>query len=126
VDYDASRDPSSEAWLAAPEPERLAAVERHHAGLTGHARVRSARLHAAVHATVENQLASGDPPQVRRALARLLAGGLDRHEAVHAIGLIVSDVMAATLDGRRFDAKAYAAELDGLTAERWRGLAGGG
>lgn len=125
MDYDASRDPIPETWLAAAEPDRLSAVERFHATLTSHARVRSARLHAAVHATVENQLAAGEPPEVRRALARLLAGGLDRHEAVHAIGLIVSDVMAAAMDGRRFDARAYALELDGLTAERWRALARG-
>ena len=62
------------------------------------------RLHAAVHAVVETQLASGAPPETRRALERLLAGGLPRHEAVHAIGLIVANATAAALDGRAFDA----------------------
>lgn len=126
MDYDASRSPDPADWLAAAEDTRLAAVERHHLGLTTHARMPRPRLHAALHLVVESQLAAGEPPEARRALERLLAGGLDRHEAVHAIGLVVSDVTSAAMDGRRFDARLYAAELDALTPERWRALSSGG
>jgi hypothetical protein len=124
--YDAEEGPDARAWLAASEGERALACERHHAALTSpHARVRNPRLHAAVHAVVENQLASGEPPEAPRALARLRGAGLSRHEAVHAIGLLVSNAMAAALEGRRHDPAAYARELDALTADSWRALAAG-
>lgn len=123
--YDATRAPDPATWLESDEQGRLAAVERHHAHLTAHPRTPKPRLHAALHLVVENQLALGEPPEARRALERLLAAGLDRHEAVHAIALLVSDVMTAAMEGRPFDARVYAAELDALTAERWRSLAAG-
>jgi hypothetical protein len=75
---------------------------------------------------VETQLALGDPPEARRALERLVAGGLPRHEAVHAIGVVVADATSATMEGRPFDARAYARELDRLTVEGWRKLPEGG
>ena len=120
MDYDGDRAPDPGEWLDADETERIAAVEAHHRVVREHARMPRPRLHAAVHAVVETQLASGAPPETRRALERLLAGGLPRHEAVHAIGLIVANATAAALDGRAFDAGDYARELEALTAERWR------
>jgi ATP/maltotriose-dependent transcriptional regulator MalT len=125
VDYDADRAPEPAAWLAADEGERLAAVEAHHRTLTSHAAQPKPRLHAAIHLVVEGQLATGDPPEARRALERLVAGGLPRHEAVHAIGLLVADAVGSALNGRRFDAAGYARELDLMTVERWRKLAEG-
>jgi hypothetical protein len=50
---------------------------------------------------VENQIAEGYEPTVR-AIVRLTAGGLDRHEAVHAIGSIIS------------------AGIERITAKAWR------
>lgn len=120
MDYDADRAPDPQAWLAAGEDERLRAVEAHHAGLASHARMPKPRLHAALHLVVEAQLAGGEPPEARRALARLVAGGLPRHEAVHAIGLLVANAASAALEGRAFDAATYARELDALTVEGWR------
>ncbi len=120
MDYDGDRAPDPGEWLDADETERIAAVEAHHRAVREHARMPRPRLHAAVHAVVETQLASGAPAETRRALERLLAGGLPRHEAVHAIGLIVANATAAALDGRAFDAGDYARELEALTAERWR------
>jgi hypothetical protein len=124
MEYDADRAPDPEAWLAEEEQARLAAVAEHHRALGApHPRSRKPRLHAAVHLVVENQLALGDPPEARRALERLVRGGLSRHEAVHAVGLLVANAMSAAVEGQRFDARAYARELDLLTAERWRALA---
>jgi hypothetical protein len=120
--YDAERPPPPEAWLAAGEEERLRAVEAHHAGLASHARMPHPRLHAALHVVVEGQLAAGTPPEVRRALDRLVAGGLTRHEAIHAIGLLVANATTAALEGTSFDARVYAQELDALTADGWRRL----
>ncbi len=123
MEYDADTAPEPAAWLAADEAERLEAAERHHRGLTEHARTPKPRLHAAIHQVVENQLALDDPPEARRALTRLLAGGLSRHEAVHAIGLLVANAAAAAMESRTHDPAVYARELDALTVERWRALA---
>jgi Domain of unknown function (DUF1841) len=124
--YDADHAPTPKTWLAADEDDRLSAVEAHHRGLASHARMPKPRLHAAIHLVVENQLALGEPPEVRRALVRLTAGGLSRHEAVHAIGFLVADATRAALESRKFDAGVYARELDALTMERWRTLSRGG
>ncbi|WP_242392920.1 DUF1841 family protein [Anaeromyxobacter oryzisoli] len=123
--YDADQAPEPESWLAATEDDRLEAVEAHHRGLTSHAPMPRPRVHAALHLVVETQLASGKPPEVRRALTRLTAGGLSRHEAVHAIGFVIADATRAALEGRRFDAQVFAREVDALTAERWRELSTG-
>ena len=39
---------------------------------------------------IENQIAMGDELPVRRALDRLMGEGLDRHGAVHAVGLVLA------------------------------------
>jgi hypothetical protein len=122
MDYDADRAPEPAAWLEADEGERLAAALRHHVGLAQHARTPRPRLHAALHQVVENQLAQDDPPAARKALARLVAGGLPRHEAVHALGLLVANAAAAAMEGRSYDAVTHARELDALTVEGWRSL----
>ncbi len=54
-------------------------------------------------------------------MARLMAQGLDRHDAVHAVGSVVAKQMYAMLKERRpHDSAEYAAQLDELTAESWR------
>jgi len=124
VDYDADRTPDPEAWRDADEGERLAAVDAHHRAPAGpHPPTPRARLHAALHLVVENQLASGEPPQARRALDRLVRGGLSRHEALHAIGSLVASATQGALSGARFDAGAYGRALDALTPESWRASA---
>ena len=121
MDYDAERAPDPAAWAAAPQPERLAAVEAHHRALAApHPAARQPRLHAAIHLVVEDQLAAGTPPEVRRALDRLVRAGLSRHDAVHAIASVVASAAQGALSGARFDPAAYARALDALTAEAWR------
>jgi hypothetical protein len=46
----------------------------------------SANLRGVAHVIVENQIALGDPPAVREALARLMVEGLDRHDVVREKG----------------------------------------
>ncbi len=43
------------------------------------------RLHAVFHTIVENQIAMGGATPVPEAMDRLMAEGLDRHEAIHAV-----------------------------------------
>jgi hypothetical protein len=123
--YDADRAPDAAAWLAQEDSERLGEIEAHHRALASHARMPKPRLHAAIHAVVETQLETCEPPEVRRALERLARGGLGRHEAIHAIGLLVAGATSAAMDGKAFDARVYARELDDLTVDRWRELSKG-
>ena len=119
--YDADRGPDAPTWSAEDEDARLLAVEAHHASLAArHPPTPQPRLHAALHVVVENQLAADQPPEARRALARLLAGGLGRHDAIHAIASAAAGIVQATLAGGRYDRAAYARALDALTAESWR------
>ena len=46
---------------------------------------------------VENQVALGDAFAARAVLLRLMAEGLDRHEAIHAIGSVLSEQRSGAL-----------------------------
>ena len=79
------------------------------------------------HVVVENQVALGDATPVPATLDRLMDEGLDRHEAVHAIGSIlmsiVFDVVSEADDGGDINAK-YSRALGTLTAAGWRSKVG--
>jgi len=119
--YDPEKQQIPAEWLALDESERLRLVELHHRA----ARIRlpNARLHAAIHAVVENQLALDHQPIVRNSLNRLLSEGLSRHEALHAIGSVVAahvyDILKSSSVPDHSHV-AYYSELETLTAEKWR------
>ena len=71
--YDPDQTPEAGAWLALDESERIGRIAAHHAaaGITPP----NARLHAALHAVVENQIA-GEVATVRETVARLCTEGL--------------------------------------------------
>src|ERR671926_295933 len=87
--YDPELPPTPQAWLELDEDTKLLLVEQYHRD----ARIRlpksRRRVHASIHAIVENQLALNDEP-VERALNRLVRKALTRHDALHAIGSLVS------------------------------------
>jgi hypothetical protein len=118
VRYDPKQAPRPGEWLALGESERLEAVLRCHKRLKVH--VGSLQIHAAVHATVETQLAQGHEGATR-ALERLMADGLDRHEATHAIGSVLAEQIRRALQGRAFEADDFDAALATLDAASWRG-----
>jgi hypothetical protein len=99
------------------ETERQLAVEAYHRA--ARLRMPNATLHAVMHAVVENQLAEGLKP-VTRALARLMSEGLDRHEAVHAIGSVVAGRIYSMLKQKQADSGEYLRAVEELTAEKWR------
>ncbi len=73
------------------------------------------RIHVAIHTVVETQLASGEPPDTRRALNRLISQGMPRHEAIHLIGDVVADVVMGHLgEGGGYDAREFAKRLQAL------------
>jgi hypothetical protein len=116
--YDPDQAPKPEHWLALDEQECVARVRAFHGSMPG----ADAEAHALVHVVVENQLAAGEPAETRTALERLRSEGLSRHEAIHAIGTIVTKVMFDALQGMSAnpDAAEYVRELEQLTAAGWR------
>jgi hypothetical protein len=121
--YDADHNPDPIAWLAIDESERIELI------LDDHRRhdVRTAapRIHAAIHAVVENQIAMVNPPIAVETLQRLQQEGLSRHEAIHAIGDLVTARLAAAVKSETVESAAvlnakYEADLGRLTAEGWR------
>jgi hypothetical protein len=122
--YDPERQPDPEAWLALDESERIDRVIAYHRRTR--VRLENAKVHAVAHVIVENQIALDEPPLAAAVLARLMDEGLDRHDAVHAIGSIVFRVMFDALrePGGKPDLNAqYRRELATLTAASWRAQA---
>jgi hypothetical protein len=120
--YDPDRVPDAATWLALEELDRIALIEAYHrrAGV----RLPNGRLHATVHAMVENQLAAAVPAVVDT-LSRLRGEGLDRHEAIHAIGLVLAEHLGALMRDAPREADpnaAYERALRELTAESWRAV----
>lgn len=117
--YDPATDTDPLRWLDSSELNRLDQVLEFHS--RSHVDLPHARLHAALHVTVENQLAEGYEPTVAT-LRRLLDEGLDRHEAIHAIGSVVTEQMFDLLSGATtsFDHDAYEQALSALSADGWK------
>jgi hypothetical protein len=86
--YDGDSPPDAEVWLALDEGERLACIEEAHAR-RGWSVGENARVHAAMHAIVENRLAAKDEPVVA-AYDRLRAASVDRHTTIHALASVVA------------------------------------
>lgn len=88
-------------WLSATEDERLEAV-----------RAGSPRRHAVIHVA---------GPRCHGRDESLLADGLDRHEALHAIGSVLAGESFEMLKLKRsHDPDRYVPGLQRLTAEAWR------
>lgn len=119
-DYDPAEAPDPVEWLALDEQDRQDFVLDFHR----RARIRlpNDTIHAIFHVIVENQIALGDELPVRRTVERLMAEGLDRHDALHAVGSVLAKHMHATLQGAEtssFPEEAYNAAVERLTAANW-------
>jgi len=116
--YDPEKTPPAEEWLALEEEERQHLIERYHR--KARIRLPNVRMHAMFHVVVENQLAMEEPPVVR-ALHRLRSGGLTRHDAIHAIGLVLAEFMYDIYKGgvSGNPEESYYPALEQLTAESW-------
>ena len=120
--YNPESPPAPGEWLQLPEHERVRIVATYH--MVHRLKSGSAKAHAALHAIVENQAATGFGPTVR-ALARLQRQGLSRHEAVHAVGSVVSGFMFAAMNSpTQTDSHALQSainsRIDALDAQSWR------
>jgi hypothetical protein len=127
--YDADRQPDAQSWLALDEAERIDIVVDYHRRTR--VKLENAKVHAVAHVIVENQIALGAPPMVSATFARLMDEGLDRHDAIHAVGSIVMGVVYDILrePGANRNAneqqvnEQYNRRLATLTAASWRAQA---
>jgi hypothetical protein len=118
--YDPLQAPDPEEWLSLDEDERIALVSYYHR--RAKPRPPNAPAHAAIHVIVENQIALGDEYPVQRTADRLIDEGLDRHEAIHAIGSVLvgqmHEISQAPTTGADLNER-YLAALAQLTAAGW-------
>lgn len=127
-EYDPLIEPDPRQWLIMAEQQRLDLVVAYHRrALLDEPRQ---EVHATIHVIVENQIADDTLP-VRQIAERLMSEGLDRHEAVHAIGSVLAGHLNDMIRKARSESEpsetssdldqheAYFAELESLTAEEW-------
>jgi hypothetical protein len=116
--YNPDCDPIAEDWLALDEQEAIMLVAQHHR--RQRVPLPNETLHATTHAIVENQLALREPVVVE-VFTRLQAEGLDRHDAIHAVGSVLVEQVRLVLQGKAEGKPndAYLAGLRKLTARAW-------
>ncbi len=118
--YDPEMEPRAADWLAIDEAERIALVESYHR--RRRIRVPQLTLHSTIHVVVENQIALGEAVVID-ALTRLRAEGLTRHDALHAVGMVLAEniyeLLKSPPDGPSDPNPPYFERLRRLTAAEW-------
>src|SRR5206468_196543 len=78
-------------------------------------RMANARLKHEILEVIERQLETGDPPETRQTLDRLLASGYPRQQAVQLIGAaLVEEIWWMMREHRPFDREHFRALLDAV------------
>jgi hypothetical protein len=122
--YDPDVAPDPGEWLELDDDERNLRIEYYHRREGADPEDERLSVHAIFHNLVETQIAQGDPPIVGPTLKRLMAEGLDRHDAIHAVGSVLAELLNdAVRRGEPFANDEYCGALERLTAESWRALA---
>ena len=118
--YDPLKAPDPAEWLVTDEGARIALVQQYHR--RAKIRLPNEVVHASIHAVVETQIA-GEAVPAQETLERLMKEGLDRHDAVHAIGTVLAGHLYKIMTHAEFsdDPNAeYCRNLKALTAAKWR------
>jgi hypothetical protein len=117
--YDPLNAPDPEDWRSMDEGERMMLVTDYHRRAA--VELPNEQAHAAVHVIVENQITLGDETSAPATLERLMREGLDRHEAIHAVGSVLADFMQALVRGDATPGatQRYNEKLEKLTAAEW-------
>ena len=110
----------SALWLETDESERIELVLNYHEQCDDDIPEDGKKMHSLIHVVVENQLALGEK-YVVNTLSKLERQGLDRHDAIHAIGAVLSAGIYDSLKGttEEFTVKKYRKRLEKLSAKRW-------
>ncbi len=117
--YDPNQAVDAKEWLELDEGERIALAEDYHR--RAKLKAPNENLHAVIHAIVENQVALGAGYPVAVKLRQLMDEGLNRHDAVHAIGSVLSKRIFEVMGGGGGDDlnAPYLKDLAKLTAKKW-------
>jgi len=119
-EYDALIEPESEKWLKLSEENRIAIIESYVRNHEKTIEEEAFLLHSSIHMVVENQLAE-NIESTKEAYNRLLRQGLNRHEAIHAIGAVVTEDIYDMLKNKKtFNHEKYKNRLRKLTAKKWK------
>ncbi len=119
--YDPLKKPDASRWLKMDESVRLRMVLQYHRkrGFD----LPNENIHGSIHVTVENQAALGEETPVAETLNRMMSEGLDRHDAIHAVGSVLAAQIWGIMQGGVADDAdpnvAYSEELSQLTAKKW-------
>ncbi len=98
--YNANEPLEELAWRKMNAEEQLWAVAAFHHWLTpddNHPAVDIMRTHAIAHATIELQIATGQPAEVGEAMDRLISQNHSRHQSIHAISDVMEELMETRL-----------------------------
>lgn len=121
-EYDPLKAPDPEQWLEIDEDERNELIREYHENAGIELEFIALLTHVGLHLVVENQVAMSDETNVSATLQRLMDEGLDRHQAMHAIGLVLMEHMHNAVSGdgdRETLMKDYYRKLEKLTADKW-------
>lgn len=118
--YDPQQSPNRNEWQALSESEQIDLVFEYHR--REKVELPNEMLHAVLHVVVENQVAAGGELIVDEKLNQLMREGLDRHDAVHAIGSVLIEHIHNMLTEKPDLAEPnerYFEALEKLTAKSW-------
>ena len=119
--YEPLQAPDPEEWQALDESDRIELVLNYHREAGEDIPEDAENIHAVIHVIVENQLVMEVEP-VPATIAKLTRQGLDRHEAIHAVGAVLSGDIFELINGNEesWNQQQYRRRLERLTAKRWR------
>ena len=118
--YDPANSINAQEWLELEEAEQIELVRDFHSELNLDMPIEALTVHSSIHIIVENQLAMR-VDLIPETIAKLTRQGLDRHEAIHAIGAIISEDIFDVIRGNieEFSPAKYRRKLEKITAKRW-------
>ena len=118
--YNPDKPVDPEDWSALDEAIQIELVHDFHSELDLEMTGEALRVHSSIHVIVENQLAMG-VDLIAETIAKLTRQGLNRHDAIHAIGAIISEDIFDVIKGNvaEFSPIKYRRKLEKITAKRW-------
>ena len=118
--YDPSISPDPEQWFELDEQERIELAFQFVENFETEVNEEAHKVHATIHAIIENQLAENVEPTLET-YKRLIRQGLNRHETIHALGAVIFEDIIAVMESKTHQPLGkHKLRLRKLTAKRWR------
>lgn len=116
--YDPLHAPNPEKWLELDDDQRIQLILQYHKkeGIE----TPNDQIHAVIHNIIENQIAKNEKSPVKEAVNRLTDEGLDRHEAIHAVGSVLIKHMVNNKSDKGDSTQSYFEEVKNLTLQKWK------